>query len=181
MKTVKYILAALSCTFAFATSAHAIPITVDSTVTNYQLDASKTNNSISLDFNINALLASFNASLNDINSAMLTFIFSDPNKGSETYTISVAMNGQTVSSDNSNSVNNGGTKTEPILLNTASLGDLKADGMISALVTAKTGEFYIDSASLTAEVTPTAVPEPATLALLGMGLLGVGAMRRRRS
>lgn len=178
MKTVKYILAALSCTFAFATSAHAIPITVDSTVTNYQLDASKTNNSISLDFNINTLLASYNASLNAINSAMLTLIFSDPNSGSETYTISVAMNGQTVSHNN---VNHGGTKTEAIPLNTASLGDLKADGMISALVTANTGEFYIDSASLTAEVTPTAVPEPATLALLGMGLLGVGAMRRRRS
>ncbi|MCF6196532.1 MAG: PEP-CTERM sorting domain-containing protein [Emcibacter sp.] len=69
--------------------------------------------------------------------------------------------------------------------------DLQADGMLSVDIFSSLGDFNLQSLSLTFTAsqnqsvqttsgTSNQVPEPGTLALLGLGLMGVAGYRRRR-
>jgi len=67
-----------------------------------------------------------------------------------------------------------------IILNAANLADLNKDGIISFTITGTSGDFYFAGSTITANAAA-AVPEPVSLGLIGIGMLGLGAARRRRA
>lgn len=55
---------------------------------------------------------------------------------------------------------------------------LEEDGFLKVSLTSLLGDFYFDSAELVANGDAASVPEPGSLALLGVGLVGLGLARR---
>lgn len=70
--------------------------------------------------------------------------------------------------------------TPNVTLKDASLLDHNADDVISLAITSTSNSFYFADSVLTVQEATAAVPEPMSIALIGMGLFGIGAMRGRR-
>jgi hypothetical protein len=58
---------------------------------------------------------------------------------------------------------------------------LNTTGSLTVAVTSLIGDFYFGGSTLTAHGDKQSVPEPGTLALFGVALLGFGLMRHKRS
>ena len=69
-----------------------------------------------------------------------------------------------------------GTSDFSSALEINALAALNADGLLDVTVTSTRGDFWVGNSVL--EVITSDVPEPGTLALLGLGLAGLGAARR---
>jgi hypothetical protein len=123
-----------------------------------------------------------------VNSASLVIHLTDTG-GSEGYQYLIGA-GQTFTGGNI-----GSTQTDTIPLNAAAIADLQADGLLTITMKATSGGLSFADATLTAQVTPAssggsggggggngiaAVPEPMTLALLGVSAFGLAITRRRK-
>ena len=124
-----------------------------------------------------------------VNSATLAIHLTDTDNGNEDYQFIIGA-GQTSSGSNVTNGSVGDTLTIPLIA--ASIADLQADGLLSITVKSTSRTFQFADSTLTAQVTPVsngggggngiaAVPEPMTLALLGIPALGLALTRRRKS
>jgi hypothetical protein len=178
MKSFAKLISAIALASA-SVSALAYPIATP--IQTLNLDVAS-NAPASFSFDLTNSDPSYIAGASTLDSAVLHLTLSDPLGGNEKYSVFFG-SAVTAAYSSQNVVNNGNIVSFDVILDALARQDLMADGKI--LVTFKAAlqggddgiaNYRVDSATLSAN----AVPEPATLSLMGLALAGLGVSRRRK-